>query len=156
MVPFRLKIWLDLGSRWLVGDYPGGEQVLNQALHLSRDLGDGLAEANALTYLGVVRRLTGDYPGAAQALDQSRRLYRDRGDQYGEAYSLTYGAVVRRLTGDYPSGPSCRVVESTTGPFPSHASYSPELVVEAVSASVIDRFALAASCCAHIGAPIRR
>ena len=46
--------------------YRGAAGALEAALGIYRDLGDRLGEANALSYLGVVRRPTGDYPGAAR------------------------------------------------------------------------------------------
>ena len=45
--------------RRLTGDYPGAAQALEEALGIYRDLGDRLGQANALSDLGVVRRMTG-------------------------------------------------------------------------------------------------
>ena len=63
-------------------------QVLQEALAIYRDLGDRLGQANALHYLGNVRRLTGDYPGAVQALQGALAIYRDLGDRLGQANAL--------------------------------------------------------------------
>ena len=43
--------------RRLTGDYPGAARALEEALGIYRDLGDRLGEANALTELGIVRRI---------------------------------------------------------------------------------------------------
>ena len=73
------------------------------AIQAARHLGDRLGQANALRYLGVMRRLTGDYPAAAQAQEQALDLYRDLGDRLGQAGALSQLGVVRRMTGDYPA-----------------------------------------------------
>ncbi len=70
--------------RRLTGDYLGAVRDLEQALATYRDLGSRLGQANALTFLGVVRRLTGDYPAAARDLEQALATYRDLGDRDGE------------------------------------------------------------------------
>ena len=58
------------------------------AVQAARHLGDRPGQANALTDLGIVRRVTGDYPGAARALQDALRLYRTLGDRGGEAETL--------------------------------------------------------------------
>ncbi|MGB8199178.1 MAG: tetratricopeptide repeat protein [Pseudonocardiaceae bacterium] len=73
-----------------------------QAATAAQHLGDQIGEANALTDLGVARRLTGDYSGALQVLEQALVLSRDLGDRRGEANALTDLGGVRQLTGDYP------------------------------------------------------
>jgi tetratricopeptide (TPR) repeat protein len=71
------------------------------AAKAARHLGDRLAEANALTDLGVARHLSGDYSGGAEALDEALGIYREIGDQLGQANALTELGVVRRHTGDF-------------------------------------------------------
>ena len=51
-------------------------------------LNDQLGIANALTDLGVVRRLLGEYAEAAKCLIKALRRYRDLGDRLGEAETL--------------------------------------------------------------------
>ena len=46
-------------ARRLAGEYPAGARDLEQALGIYRDLGDRLGQANALSSLGVARRMTG-------------------------------------------------------------------------------------------------
>ena len=73
------------------------------AIEAARHLGDQLGQADALRYLGEVRRLTGDYPAAAQALEQALGIYRGLGDRLGQANALSYLGAVRWATGDYPA-----------------------------------------------------
>ncbi len=73
------------------------------AVRAARHLGDRLGQANALTDLGVVRRLASDRPAAAQDLEQALSIYRDLGDRLGQANALTDLAIVRRATGEYPA-----------------------------------------------------
>ena len=60
----------------LTGDYLAAAANLQQALRLSRALGDRLGEANALSRLGSVQRLTGDILAATASLDQALRAVR--------------------------------------------------------------------------------
>src|SRR5260370_20655738 len=55
----------------------GKQPVCEQALGIYRDIGDRLGQANALLYLGAVRRDTGDFPGAARGLEQAPAMYPD-------------------------------------------------------------------------------
>src|SRR5215469_10663421 len=86
-------------------DGPWAEAITRHtaAVQAARHLGDRLGQANALSDLGVVRRLaTGDYPGAAQVLEEALDIYRDLGDRLGQANALNNLGTVRRVTGDYP------------------------------------------------------
>lgn len=74
--------------RGLTGDYQAASQAHEQALAIFRELGSKPGQANALGYLGVVRRATGDYPAAAQAMEQALVIFRDLGDRSGEAEAL--------------------------------------------------------------------
>jgi class 3 adenylate cyclase/tetratricopeptide (TPR) repeat protein len=87
-------------------DGPWAEAITRHtaAVQAARHLGDRLGQANALTDLGVARRLTtGDYPGAAQVLEQALGIYRDLGDRLGQANALSDLGIVRGLTDDYPA-----------------------------------------------------
>ena len=81
--------------RRLTGDYPPAARALEEALGISRDLGDRLGQASALNVLGAVRQLTGDYPGAAEA---RRRRWAST------ATSATGSARPRAQTGWGPCG----------------------------------------------------
>ena len=72
-------------------DGPWAEAITRHtaAIQAAQYLGDRLGQANALSDLGVVRRLTGDYPAAAQALEQALGIYRDLGDRLGQANALS-------------------------------------------------------------------
>jgi tetratricopeptide (TPR) repeat protein len=87
-------------------DGPWAEAITRHtaAVQAARHLSDRLAQANALSDLGVVRRLaTGDYPGAAQALEEALDIYRDLDDRLGQANALNDLGMVRGLTDDYPA-----------------------------------------------------
>ena len=84
-------------------DGPWADAVTRHAtaVDAARCVGDRLGEANALTDLGIVRRLTGEYPGAAKALTQGLRIYRDLGDRLGEAHALRELGAMRGMTGKF-------------------------------------------------------
>jgi tetratricopeptide (TPR) repeat protein/transcriptional regulator with XRE-family HTH domain len=86
-------------------DGPWAEAIARHAaaIQAAGHLGDRLGQANALTDLGVVRRLADDFPAAVQALEQALGIYRDLGDRLGQANALSSLGVVRRATGDYPA-----------------------------------------------------
>jgi DNA-binding SARP family transcriptional activator/tetratricopeptide (TPR) repeat protein len=71
------------------------------AVAAARRAGDRPAEANALSHLGVARRLTGDYQGAIEALEQALGIYRNAGDWLGQAHALSNLAVIRCRGGQY-------------------------------------------------------
>ena len=76
---------------------------LEEALDISRDLGDRLGQANALTNLGTVRRMTGDYTGAARAW---RRRWTSPGTSATGSARPTpspTSSTVRWLAADYPA-----------------------------------------------------
>ena len=85
-------------------DGPWAEALTRHAtaLRSAQHLGDRPGQANALSNLGIVRRLTGDYPGAARDLEEALGIFRDLGDRLGQAHALTSLGDVRRMTGDYP------------------------------------------------------
>ena len=88
------------GAR-LTGNYPAAARDLQEALDIYRDLGDRPGQADALTYLGVVRWATGDYPAAARALEEALDISRYLGDRLGQADALTNLGGVRTVTEDY-------------------------------------------------------
>ena len=65
-------------------------------------LGSRQSQANALCYLGTLRRETGDYRRAVEAQEEALAIYRDLGSRLGQANAIsTELAAVRRQTGDY-------------------------------------------------------
>jgi tetratricopeptide (TPR) repeat protein len=83
------------------------------AIEATRHLGDRLAQASALTDLGVVRRLAAEYPAAAQALEQALDIYRDLGDRLGQANALSSLGVLWRATGEYSA--AAQALEQSLG-----------------------------------------
>ena len=95
--------------RRLTGDYPGSVRDLQEAVGISRDLGDLRGQARALAFLGHTWRLTGDYPAAVRDLQEALGISRKIGDSPGQVAALAYLGAVRRLTGDYQGQPgTCR------------------------------------------------
>jgi tetratricopeptide (TPR) repeat protein len=78
------------------------------ALQAARHLGDKPGEANALSNLGILRRLTGDYRGAAEALEEALGIYRDLDDRLGQASTLNELGVVLSAIGDYRAAAEAR------------------------------------------------
>jgi tetratricopeptide (TPR) repeat protein/transcriptional regulator with XRE-family HTH domain len=89
----------------LRNDGPWAEAITRwaAAVQATRHLGDRPAQACALTYLGLVRRLTGEISAAARDLAEALSIYRDLGDRLGEAEALIFLGNLRRVTGDYPA-----------------------------------------------------
>jgi tetratricopeptide (TPR) repeat protein len=75
--------------------------VHTEAQNAARLLGDGVAEATALTNLGVVCWQLGRYPEAIEHLSRALSLVRDFGDARGEARILGNLGVVHSTTGQY-------------------------------------------------------
>src|SRR6202044_3456724 len=75
------------------------------AAQAARHVRDRLAEANAVTDLGVARHLSGDYGGAAGTFEEALRIYRAIGERLGQANALTELGTARLYSGD-PAGAS--------------------------------------------------
>ncbi|MBV9855105.1 MAG: tetratricopeptide repeat protein [Streptosporangiaceae bacterium] len=84
------------------GPWPQAAAVHAAAAAAAGRLGDGGAQARALTELGTVLRLTGDYPGADHSLHQALDLYQQAGNKPGQARALTELGTVRRMADDHP------------------------------------------------------
>jgi tetratricopeptide (TPR) repeat protein/transcriptional regulator with XRE-family HTH domain len=84
----------------LTGDYPAAVRDQEEALGIYRGIGDRHDQANALGYLGMVRRTTGDYPGAARDLGESLSLFRALGNRGGEVTVLNESGTLHRVCGD--------------------------------------------------------
>jgi tetratricopeptide (TPR) repeat protein/transcriptional regulator with XRE-family HTH domain len=97
---------LTAGLAWLLQtDGPWADAITrNQAAtQAAQHLGDRLAQANALTDLGMVLVVANDYPAAAQVLEQGLAIYRDLGNQLGQANALRNLGDVRRMESNYPA-----------------------------------------------------
>ncbi|AGL17121.1 tetratricopeptide repeat protein [Actinoplanes sp. N902-109] len=73
--------------------------VHSQAQHAARLLGDGVAEATALTNLGVVCWQLGRYPEAIGHLSRALALFQQLGDLRGQARTLGNLGVVHSASG---------------------------------------------------------
>jgi tetratricopeptide (TPR) repeat protein len=73
--------------------------VHTEAQHAARRLGDGIAEATALTNLGVVCWQLGRHPEAIGHLSRALALFRELGDGRGEARTLGNLGVVHSAAG---------------------------------------------------------
>jgi tetratricopeptide (TPR) repeat protein/transcriptional regulator with XRE-family HTH domain len=73
------------------------------ALNAARQSANHLAEACALTDLGVMEYLTGDYSEAMDSLSRAVLLYDELRNRLGAANALTDFGVVQYLTGDHSS-----------------------------------------------------
>jgi tetratricopeptide (TPR) repeat protein/transcriptional regulator with XRE-family HTH domain len=85
------------------GPWPEALTRHTAAMQAARHIGDRRGQADALTNLGLVRRLTGDYPAAIRDLEEALSIYRDTGNRLGQADALNVLGRVQRLTSDYPA-----------------------------------------------------
>jgi tetratricopeptide (TPR) repeat protein len=78
-----------------------GPYVHALALHqAATEIAQHHGHADALTDLGIMRRLNGDLAGAQEALTRALEIHRATGHHHGEAFALTNLGAVRRLSGD--------------------------------------------------------
>jgi tetratricopeptide (TPR) repeat protein len=71
------------------------------AVQAAQHLGNKLAEAGAMTELGLVQRQTGDYRGSAEALGGALDIYRDLRNEQGQVNALNGIGLARYGTADY-------------------------------------------------------
>ncbi len=79
------------------------EDLLQQALKLSRETGDRSREGDALAALGWASRSKQDYPKAKELLNQSLTIAQQTGNKKGEARSRFLLGTVQYVQGDYPN-----------------------------------------------------
>ena len=82
------------------GPYPRAVTLHQTAVETAEHHGNPTAHANALTDLGIMRRLSGDPAGAADAHSQALEIYRTTGDRHGEADTLAELGRAQGYTGD--------------------------------------------------------
>ena len=82
------------------GDYDRAEELCQEALELSRSLGDSQGVAQAYTGLALVRRTRGDYPGAERLFREALAVYEGLGDEEGIARTIDRLALHFVVTGD--------------------------------------------------------
>ena len=83
------------------GAYDQATMLCEEALVLSKGLGDERAIAATLTILGNVARNRGEYARAAQLYEESLILCLDVGDRWGLANTMTHFGNVVRSQGNY-------------------------------------------------------
>ena len=83
------------------GDYAAARSLHEEALGISRELGDKPGIAAALNGLGETARLRGDYAEARSLYRESLALARELGDKLGIAAALNNLGIVARFRGDY-------------------------------------------------------
>ena len=88
-----LAIWQD--------DFTKAASLLNEALSLSRELGDKRDEASALNYLANVADDIGNFLDARRMHEESLALFRALHDKWGEASVLNNLGVGARYQGNY-------------------------------------------------------
>ena len=79
---------------WLLGDISGARSLLEQALALSRDLGDQMREGRVLSNLGGVAIHQADDAAAEAFLEQAVVIYRATGNRVMEARVLNNVAAL--------------------------------------------------------------
>ena len=84
------------------GDYPAGENFLQQGLSFYEELGDDPGIAVSLNALGVSAGDRGDYSAAQSHLEQSLACWRMLSDRLAIARCLHNLANVVKVRGDYP------------------------------------------------------
>jgi predicted ATPase/DNA-binding CsgD family transcriptional regulator len=86
------------------GDYDRAEQLSQDALELSRSLGDAKAIAEAYTGLALVRRTRGDYTEAERLFREALAAYEGLGDEGGIARTVDRLAMSFVITGEHDRG----------------------------------------------------
>ena len=84
------------------GDYPAGENFLQQSLSLYEELGDESGVAVSLNALAVSARDRGDYSAAQSNFERSLACWRMLSDRLAMARCLHNLADVVKVRGDYP------------------------------------------------------
>ena len=101
------------------GPYTRALALHQAAADTAEHHGRPTAHANALTDLGIMRRLTGDLTGALDALSQALGICRETGDRHGEADTLTELGRAQALSGnlagaDRALGPALEFYRATS------------------------------------------
>jgi predicted ATPase len=96
----RARALLALGGAHQLRLEPAAARpVLEEALGLSRELGDPSLIAQAQQYLGLVVGTLGDYVGSGALLEASLATWRERGDRWNSACTLYYLAAIPLVEG---------------------------------------------------------
>jgi predicted ATPase/DNA-binding CsgD family transcriptional regulator len=76
--------------QWVQGNYHEARLLLEEALAIAREVGDGSEVAVALRNLGPVLYSLGEYEAAGRSLEESLPFARQLQDQFGIAWSLMF------------------------------------------------------------------
>ena len=97
-----VQVLLALGGnvQWRLGDYEEAEAHLQEALTLTRDLGDRRATARALHGLGNLDLYRGNYAAARELFEESLATRREIGDKLGVANALNNLGILAANAGD--------------------------------------------------------
>lgn len=82
------------------GDYDRADELCQEALELSRSLGDPKGIAEAYTGLALVRRTRGDHPEADRLFHDALAVYEDLGENSGIARALDRLAMNHVVAGE--------------------------------------------------------
>jgi tetratricopeptide (TPR) repeat protein/class 3 adenylate cyclase len=91
----------------LIGQWKACRQVGEEALRLSKQLGDTQRMGQAHRALGLIFRLTGEYEEAMVHYRKSRELFHMVGDHAGISYTIGNTGDVYRMQGDYDTAMRC-------------------------------------------------
>ena len=86
---------------WASGDLEAARQELTESVTLFRELGDTLALAHALHFLGSAVAGAGDHRSAWPLCEESVAIFRGQDDPFGLAVSLASLGIVRIGMGEY-------------------------------------------------------
>ncbi len=102
--PERAKALTALGGvAYWQEDLPAARRAYQEALAISRELGDRLAEAEGLYNMAYPPAYEGDMPAAVAMVKEARRMFEALGIQRGVADTIWLLAIVARLEGDTPT-----------------------------------------------------
>ena len=85
---------------WIEGDLAEARKLLEEAIAVCEEIGDGWGRAYSLTYLGLVVVCLGEAVAAAAAAEKSVALFREEGDVWGIALALSNLGRVRYEAGE--------------------------------------------------------
>ena len=89
------------------GDYAEARAYYEQALRISREIGDRWGESASLTNLGLASNEQSDYAAARAYYEQGLHTSREIGDRWGEALALINLGYVSNQQGDYARARVC-------------------------------------------------
>jgi predicted ATPase len=98
----RVKSLLDLGfAAWNQGDLRQATVLAEEALGLSRELGDKWCTGQSLYCLALIEKTAGHYDRAARLFKESATPYQEAGDAESAASTLRQRGHIAELVGDY-------------------------------------------------------